>query len=340
MARIHQASQTDVARAAGVGQKTVSRAFGAPGYITAAMRARVIAAAERLGYRPNTGARAMRTGRFDTVLLLQSQDHVLSYLPQELLHGIEGDLQQAGIALTAGRFADTHLAADEEFLPRTLRELSADGILINYETNIPGELSAHMQRHAIPAIWINSKQDADCVHPDDQQGGRLLTEHLLALGHRRIAYIDVLLKTTPECHYSRADRLAGYRAGMQAGGLPALPILPERAIPFAHLADWLGKALRDYTAAITYDTNEAGAAILGVERLGRRVPRDFSIASFSLLTNTRCGLPLTCAINPMAEMGRQAARAIRQRIAADDRPLPPLAVPFTLVASSSTAAIP
>ncbi len=340
MARIHQVSQIDVARAAGVGQKTVSRAFGAPGYITDSMRARVVAAAERLGYRPNTGARAMRTGRFDTVLLLQSQDHVLSYLPQELLHGIEDDLQQAGIALTAGRFADTHLASDEEFLPRTLRELSADGILINYETNIPGELSAHLLRHRIPAIWINSKQEADCVHPDDHQGSRMLTEHLIALGHRRIAYIDILLKSTPECHYSRSDRLAGYRAGMQAGGLPALPILPNQPVAFEHLADWLGNELRDYTAAITYDTNDAGAAILGVERLGRRVPRDFSIASFSLLTNTLCGLPLTCAINPMAEMGRTAARAIRQRIAVDDLRLPPQAVPFTLAISSSTAAVP
>ncbi len=329
-------TQHDIAAALGIGQKSVSRVFGAPGYVSNAMRARVLEAAERLGYRPNAGARAMRTGRFNSVVLVQSLNQILSWLPQELLHGIESELEHAGIALTAARFPEQRLE-DESFLPRMLSDLAADGVLINYETNIPPLLSAHLARHRIPAVWINSKQTADCARPDETQAGQLLTEHLLDLGHRRIAYFDSCLAFTDERHYSRADRMAGYRAAMAARGLPDHVILPSTLVSLDQLWRFIPEHLGDATALITYDPQEAGAAILGLARTGRSVPEAVSVVTFSLAYGAWGGLPLTVAEIPIAEVGRAAVRLLRECLEHPGQHLPPVVVPFTLRLGASSA---
>ena len=71
-----------------------------------------------------------------------------------------------------------------------------------------------------PAIFINVKQEFDAVHPDDLRGGEIATEHLLQLGHTRIAYARAAVNLKE--HYSEIDRRLGYEAAMQSAGLPPL----------------------------------------------------------------------------------------------------------------------
>lgn len=329
-------TQHDVAKALGIGQKTVSRAFGAAGYVSDATRTKVLATAEHLGYRPNQGARAMRTGRFGHVVLLQSTEHVVSYLPAGLLSGVHDGLAAAERSLIAARFGDPELSADG-FLPQVLRELSADGLLLNYDTAIPPALTRHLRRHRIPAAWLNSRQSADCAHPDDLQAGRLMAEHLLALGHQRITYTDVHLAHTRTCHYSRSDRLTGARAALAEAGLRLNEFLPTAKIPDDNLAgDFTAMLRRERpTALITYSVVEAAAALLAATRLGLVVPRDLSLITVDL-EPAFIGIPLTTATSPMAAVGRAAVELLTAKIARPRRELPARPLPYALVDGGST----
>ena len=330
-------TQNDVARHLGVGQKTVSRVFGAPGYVGEKMREKVLAAARKLGYRPNNSARAMRTGRFSNVLLLKSAYGVVSYLPGPLLDGIQDELARRDLTLTLARFPDEELTR-EDFVPKTLREWVADGILVNYDTNIPQRMIELVQTHPIPAIWINSKQAADCVYPNDFQAGRLATEHLLRLGHRRIAYLDYHIRHTAVRHYSREDRLEGYRSAMTAAGLRPSLITPEGHLPDGETAAYAAGFLRGPqrpTAAVTYSTDEAFALAYGAAvHAGLRVPRDLSVVTVSLGA-VYCGVPMTCVDNPMHEVGRVAVDMLLEKIEHPRRKLPPRAVDFKLLEGGS-----
>ena len=134
-------------------------------------RERVLRAAEELGYRINTAARAISTGRFGSVALLMSTEGSFSYLPGPLMDGIQEVLEEQDLHLTVARLSDEKLT-DAEYVPQILREWTADGVLINYHFHIPGRLIELVRRYNVPSIWINSKQECNSVHPDDFGAGR------------------------------------------------------------------------------------------------------------------------------------------------------------------------
>jgi len=330
------AGQIDIARALGIGQSTVSRAFGAPGYITEELKAQVIATADRLGYRPNQGARAMRLGRFEQVVLVQSVDPMLSWMPHRLLLGIQKALVAKDHGLLVASFPAEALV-EESTIPRTLREFSADGILVNYNTNEPPRLAEIIHQHRIPAVWINAKRSMDCVYPDDRQAGRLLAEYLLGLGHRRILYFDMHLIHTAQRHYSRVDRFAGWSEAMAAAGAEALELLPSSHILLGELAEYVCKALECQcsSAVVTYDAEEAAAVLYAALSLKWRIPADLSLACFHH-DALYLGVGISAALSPYEEMGRAAAAMLLKR-QAEGTSQPALALPYTLLVQGSTA---
>jgi LacI family transcriptional regulator len=332
------ATQQDIAAALGIAQRTVSRAFSAPATVAAALRARILATAAALGYRPHSGARTMRTGRCDQVLLVQGPRATTSNLPAGTLSGLLDGLTAQGVLLGIVRFADEQLNRDG-FLPSAIRDLRSDGLLINYTSDIPARLRAHIARHRIPAVWLNSRQRADCVHPDDVAAGRLLTEHLLALGHRRIAWLDLYLGHTRHCHYSRHDRRAGYQAAMAGAGLPVRECIPVHEVPPAGLADASAGLLAGAeraTAVACYSTREAAAVMRAATGLGVRMPEELSVAAVDE-EQSFLGLPMTTAVLDSPALGRAAAARLLARIADPRAHLPPLAVPPHLAIGLSTA---
>jgi LacI family transcriptional regulator len=328
-----------LARHIGVGQKTVSRVFGAPGYVSEAMREKVLAAARGLGYRPNNSARAMRTGRFNNVLLLKSAYRVVSYLPDLLLDGIQDTLARHNFTFTLAKFTDEELTR-KDFVPKTLRELVADGFLVNYDTNFPQRMVNLIQAHPTPAVWINSKQNADCVYPNDFQAGRLATEHLLRLGHRRIAYLDFYIRHGTVCHYSRTERLEGYRAAMREAGQAEILVTPEQPVPDPEKPDVAARIMAGAerpTGAVSYSEQEALALMYGAAtQYGLRVPRDLSIVTVGM-GEFHLGVPLTFVDNPMRQVGCAAVEMLLKKLEHPDQPQPPQAVEFTLVEGGSCA---
>ena len=209
-----------IAEHCGLSLQTVGAVLGSRAHLfRPETRERVLRAAAQLGYRRNSAAKAMRSGRFACAALVLSDNPWRSTLFREQVAGMDHALTAAGMHL-AHALIPEHDLREHGRVPKILGELMADGLLINYTTGIPPALDRVMAKHHLPAIWMNVRRDRDCVHPDDEGAGRLATEHLLALGHRRIAYVDYCHATgQPDQHYSAADRQTGYAAAMRAAGL-------------------------------------------------------------------------------------------------------------------------
>lgn len=301
-------TQHHLAEHLGVAQKTISRVFTDPHLVSEAVRTRVLRAARELGYRPNTGARAMRTGRFESVVLVQSTERTASPMPERLIIGIDEELGQANTSLVLARLPDDRLTSDD-FVPKIARELLADGMLVNYDTNIPERLIELIEHHHLPAVWINSRRADASVRPDDLRAGDEATAALIERGHRRILYVDFLVDHWRWVHYSRKDRRTGYRAAMSRAGLPHLEATPDEPIG-DHIA-FVRSMLKFHrpTALVSYGDPEASLFIIEALRTGIDVPRQLAVVTFGA-TPYYCGMDVATWVVPQLEMGRTAARRL------------------------------
>ena len=296
---------------------------------------RVLKAAHELGYRANAAARAIRAGRFGNIALIQSLYG--QYLPNELLRGLTKAMASRDIRFVMTQVPDT-VIDDEAYLPHTMRELSVDGVLINRHISFSEPYLSRIQRLGIPAVFINVKQEFDCVHPDDLMGGRMAAEFLLRIGHERIAYIDT--EEPENKHYSKHDRREGYAQAMQAAGktpqvfllpkewpMPAQPGL-DRRVEAARLL--LAQENRP-TAVVAYELAEAMAVVHAAHILGLRIPQDLSLIQFHHWIDDRYFIPIQTVSNAMTEVGMEAVEMLLEKIENPQTPLPARVVPVTML---------
>jgi LacI family transcriptional regulator len=317
-----------IAREVGVTPRTVSNVLNGKNKenwgSTAKRAAQIREVAERLGYQRNSAARAIRTGRFGSVALLLSTNHTYSNLYGELLAGVHDTLQTHNLHLVLSRLPDEELTS-EDFIPKVLNEWLVDGLILNYNVQVPLGLSILLKRHRAPAIWTNIKREDDCVYPDDFEAGRLATEQLIQVGHRRIVY--VAHDTT---HYSREDRCNGYFAAMKAANLE-----PQTLCDKLPIAEWVAlsqgwaKLPNRPTAAVTYNSLTAQALIFGAIMAGLKVPTEFSLITFEdkVLLHSGTGQPITTYLLPEYDMGAVAVEMLLERFTTDV-PLQPRSLPF------------
>ena len=323
-----RATIKQIAERSGLSVPTVSRILSDKGDAhQETTRQRVLDAARDLGYRPNSSARAMRRGKFDNIALLQSAtDSVRSLLPMGLLIGMQEAAAEHEMRLSVASLPDTRLT-DPTYVPQMLREWSADGLLINYNADIPAGLVALIAEYAIPAVWINSLHMADCVFPDDEKAGYDAAIHLLELGHTKIAFVDF----NGTGHYSAEARRSGYARAMQsAGRLPRLINGFLQNIGFNNVLSQVTALLgNDWpTAMIAYGPETMRPLLIGAMLVGKRVPQDLSLILFSTSEREALHLPIDTMILPEEQIGRQAVAMLMQKIAAPQSPIPPLPVAF------------
>jgi LacI family transcriptional regulator len=325
-----------IAERSGLSLMTISYVLNEKGHLfRPETRERVWEAAETLGYLPNSSARAMRQGRFNSVALVISDTYHRSVLSQQYLTGIQTILSNNGLHLTLSQLPDQKLT-DERFLPKILRESMSDGMLIHYIQEIPPMMVELIERHHLPAVWTNVRRASDCVHPDDLGAGRMVTEHLVKLGHRRIAYVDGVHVFEPnherQDHYSAADRYEGYCQVMREAGLTPRLLSERTNLPTSRIAElmvgWLSEPDRP-TALVTYGSRETEATVLAAAWKGLAVPRDLSIVTFNNQP-LDVGRPITTALIPERETGAEATKMLLRRIADPTRPAAPQALPFEL----------
>lgn len=310
-----------IAAAAKVSPNTVSRAlqpgavYRRPAYARRAERIRELAS--KMGYRPNVAAQSVASGRFNSVGLLLGTGNFSSVLPPPMLRGIHDALSERQMHLVMSILPDTTLT-DEQALPAIIERALTDGVLVDYTHEVPVGLEAILDRYRIPATWINRRMERDAAFADELAAGRLVTQHLLQLGHRRIVYVDMSHGEARKgvAHYSAADRLHAYQAEMEAAGLtPQVWRSKGESVDEIDRPRWMVDRLRAEdrpTAVICY--SHVGFAYGAAKSLGLTWPRDISIVGFDEVVHLRGGLEQTCLIEPRYEVGVAAIEQLLHRI--------------------------
>jgi LacI family transcriptional regulator len=328
-------TQASLARLLGVSQMTVSKALSGHHQVSEATRQKVLAMAQRHGYRVNAAATAMRQGRTNTLALIMSTEPAYSLLQPPLLAGLQQAMQPRDLHLMIATLPDDKLTS-EGYIPRILREWHSDGLLINYNAAIPEQMIRLIDRARIPSIWINSKQSVNCVYPDDRGNATLMTREMLHLGHRRIAYVDF----TRGAHYSSHDRASGCAEALSAAGLS-----PRRLGAHADQIDGtmvaaVASALSGEdrpTCLVCYSHREAGAALEAAIRTGLQVPRDLSLALFHDAPYQLADRPVATMLIPEREVGRRAVECLLDRIERPFAQIAPEAIAGTLQRGATLA---
>ena len=335
----------EIAHHTGLSIPTVGNILGRSGHrYNAQTRARVLEAAKDLGYRPNASARSMRNGRFGcaALILSRSRQQTLSHIPVGLLDGLDDELAQHNMHLTVSRLTDEELST-QNFLPKVLREHTADGMIVNYTHQIPQPMLGVIHAHHAPAVWVNAKLAEDCVYPDDLAGARAATEMLLRLGHKRIALVHMVARLgwggtiqsmRPHMHYSVIDRVAGFSEVMRAAGHEPVFFSHDRFIETPEqieVATVLLSGPDRPTAIIAYSEIEAHAIVCAARLLGLSLPRDLSVVVFAPRDLPVLGYELSAAAVPTFEMGRRAVLMLLEKLKSPEAPRPPEPLAYSAV---------
>lgn len=337
----------DIAKRARVTEMTVSNILNGrynPTRDKAIQRAhRIRQIADELGYRPNAAAKAMAQGRFGCAALVMSNEFARSILPVSLSSAISQKLFEHDMHLVMAHLPDAKLTSTG-FVPKVLRELMADGLLINYNAAIPQRMIDLIRDWEIPSIWLNSKQPTDAVHPDDEVSAHWATRHLIELGHRRIAYLDFTHKRGLETtHYSGVDRQAGYQAAMRQAALAPVVYGDQQWMWGGQSVSRMKELLAGPdapTACLAYAGREARAAVCAAQILGMQLPRDLSVICFDDTNIHDVGPMISMMHLPETQVGEAAVEMLLTKIDDPHDALPTRAIAATLVQGETLAPAP
>ncbi|HEX4811481.1 MAG TPA: LacI family DNA-binding transcriptional regulator [Nonomuraea sp.] len=335
--RTRRVTIADVASHAQVSTTAVSKVLRNAYGVSTAMRDRVQAAIDELGYRPHNAARAMRGRTFTIGVLLP---HIRNPFFAEILEGVMGQLGGTGyqaILVQGGRDADTERRAIDALVDRQV-----DGILLIAPLSSKPRLEEVAAGTPTVVLGPHERSAAyDSVHGDDEAGAELVVEHLIALGHRRIAHIaqkdEGRGRPAAQLHTIRERT---YRRVMTEHGLAAeiAVAVTSYTEEGGHLGahELLARVPRPSAIFAGADMAASGALAAAYEA-GLSVPGDLSLAGYD---NTRAAalahISLTSVDQDGAMMGRTAGRLLVERMAGRTTAVR-FAVTPTLVTRRSTA---
>jgi DNA-binding LacI/PurR family transcriptional regulator len=351
------ATLKDVAAAVGVSRTTASNAYNRPGKLSAAVRARILAAAQELGYPgPDPIARGLRTGRVGTLGVLVAEALTFAFDDPAailLLRGVAeiGDLADVGLSLLS---APPEQPAGAAMVSQAVTRAAVDGFLVYHLPDDHPSVGAVLGRR-LPTVIVDGPdlQGVPFVGVDDRGGARQAAEHLLTLGHQRIgvlvdriaadAYrgpVDHQRLTTSGFRASHL-RLAGYADALRAAGLAWQAVriqecgIPNQASGHAGAVALLDRA-PELTAILATTDLLAQGAIQAARDRDLPVPGALSVVGFDDLPDS-AGTGLTTVHQPLADKGRIAARLLLQALDGAITPASRVELPTRLILRGSTA---
>jgi DNA-binding LacI/PurR family transcriptional regulator len=296
----------DVARLAGVSTATVSRALNGTGQIAPATRASIDAAVEQLGYRPNTIARSLVTKSTQTIALLLPD--ITNPFYAALVSGIQQRALEAGHTMLLCT-TEGDPEREEQYLS-LLRAKQVDGALVDGLV-LPPDRIARFVRDGFPIVCLDRDVDSasvPLVQVDNRLGARMATEHLLSLGHIRIAHVA----GAPDLRISE-ERVEGYREALLAAHVPPAPELVATG-DFTEEGGYRATSVlmnRGFTAVFAANDLSALGVISALTEAGWRVPEDVSVVGFDDLRLSRyTSPPLTTIRQPAAEIAERATQLL------------------------------
>jgi DNA-binding LacI/PurR family transcriptional regulator len=289
-----------------VGVGTVSRVLNGSDQVSEATRTRVLSTIERLDYRPLRSASSLSKGRTDAVAILVSVITRPSVMAR--LVGVSDVLSDAG--LDAVIFNVESRAQLERHLSSIIDQRRVDGI-ISFSLRIPKVRLTRIKKLDIPLVLVdNNLPNVPCVYIDDVAGGKMATEHLLSLGHRRIGFIGDNAHTDLGMSASE-DRYAGYLMALEEAGIEPNFDLVARGPHSSEAAAVLMSALfelgkRRPTAVFASSDTLAVGVIKSAEQHGLKIPDDLAVIGFDNLDISSI-LDISTVNQPLLESGIRGA---------------------------------
>ena len=322
-----------IAHMAGVSLATVSRALHGTYPVKAETKQRILQLAKELGYQPNLIARSLRTEHTSTIGI--TVDDIASPFSPRIIRGIHDTLKQnhyVSIIINTERHVEAEIEAMHDLLGR-----STDGIIL---------VESYLQRDGQmpdlagkPYVFVHrlfKSGTGNCVMVDERYGARLATEHLISLGHRRIAHIS-----GPEGWDATGERLDSFQETLLKAGLTFDPALVREGdwdidSGYSGAQSLLATSERP-TAIFAANDMMAVGAMYAVQDAGLRVPDDVAVMGYDNLDSVRIVRPQISTVTlPCYQMGQAAAQQMIKLLQNPSLPDEQIKVQGELIVRDST----
>jgi len=305
-----------VADEAGVSRATASLVLRDSDLVADGTRRRVREAVERLGYIYNRGAANLRAHQSKVAGIAVGD--IANPFFAELVVGLEAALDDAGYIAFLANTSDSH-QRQTRFLQR-MREQHVDGVVLCPAAASPKRFAEDLRQWGLPCVQAlrhTTTHGIDYAGPDYAHGVELAIEHLVRLGHRRIAFIGGNVQ-----HSATAERHTGFVTAMRRHQLT-----PDLLIKTALTRQAGLEALQDLlmcpdppSAAVCFNDIVAFGVMLGIGASGLTIGSDFAVIGMDDVPEAALTVPaLTTVATSPREVGREAARLLLARIADPER---------------------
>jgi DNA-binding LacI/PurR family transcriptional regulator len=323
----------DIAREANVSFSTVSRALQNSPLISRPTAERIQKIARESGYRASAVARGLVTRRTRTIGVVVTS--IADPFVSEVVDGIEECCNDHGYSVI---LANSNADPDRERnVVQAFYERRVDGIVVT-SSRVGALYIPLLSEMRVPIVLVNNQHPGEFVHSvmiENVQASREATNHLIQLGHRRIAYLGDRFG-----HQSDTERFSGYRQALDSSALPFVPELvvhgdgkSEKAIAAAEL---LLRLPEPPTAVFCYNDMTALGVLRALRARKLRVPDDISVVGFDdLFIASYTDPPLTTVHQPRRRMGVLAMESLLRLMRGED-PSPAITVTAALVVRESS----
>jgi DNA-binding LacI/PurR family transcriptional regulator len=315
-----------IADRVGVSRMTVSNAFSRPDQLSGSLRRTILEAADELGYAgPDPSARALARGTTGTVGILLTSSLPSAFhddVATNFLGAVAGEMAPTGLAITL-----LTTSVDGEVIHT--RDVAMDGALV-YSCDPAAGAMEWLTRRGLPVVFVDQDPDegVTSVNVEDRGGGRAAAEHLVGLGHRRIAVMTAAGGLGPgsvedpvteakQWKYAARERLLGNLEILTGAGITPLVHRQDDSDDddaYAASLDLLRREDRP-TGVLCFSDVIAHGVVRAAEQLGLSVPGDLSVVGFDDSPLARRLRPqLTTVHQDVHEKGRLAALALRDAI--------------------------
>ncbi len=322
----------DVARLAGVSHQTVSRVINRSDKVRPQTRDRVLAAMRQLDYRPNALARALVTGRSNTLGIVTAATAL--YGPAATLLGFERAAHDAGYFVSVVSLK----SLDREVVRRGvghLQLLGVEGVVVIGASATGGQGLVDLPRDT-PLVVIEAGEELGLpvAKVDQYQGARLATEHLMSAGHARVHHL-----AGPQDWHEARDRAAGWRdASLAVGADSSEPVYGDWSARSGYQAGRELLERPDVTAVFVGNDQMALGFLRLLRETGYDVPGDISVVGFDDVPDAEFfSPPLTTVRQDFGELGRRSLEMLVGQISGKQL-VSSTTVPTELITRGSVAA--
>ncbi|RLD05952.1 MAG: LacI family transcriptional regulator [Chloroflexota bacterium] len=329
------ATMQDVAKRAGVSVATVSRVLNGSDKVIDETRERVLQACQELDYSLHLAAQRLRLGKTNTICVILPFLTLPSIV--ERLRGVQEALLDSGYDLIPFSVGSPEMR--DSRLYDLANRSRTDGLLI-ISMPINDQQVERIINNDMPVVLIDSdKPEFSRVNVDDQEGGRIATEHLINLGHEKIAFISSHLEN-PLQFSSTLNRFHGYCKALDAAGIPINPEYQKEGEHGREEAEEMAISLLQQsdppTAIFASSDTKAVGVLDAAKTLNIKVPEQLSVIGYDNIRDAEF-LDLTTIQQPLYQAGLLGGKTLLQRIEQPKATPEEIILPVDLVIRKTTA---